>query len=484
MASAYIYQFAKRHNSTAVPTSGTAIDVQLKGGTDLNEPVFLFAYDDSLGLPSMSMIQFGDKYYFVDSIRSVRDNLYEVSCSVDVLATYKTEILAASAYVLYYNHANSELTDKRLGIKTTKAVQSASGNFSILGTGGRSDSVVIVTAVGKDRIASYALTQADAKGLTSNLDNWYSDNNVLGPRPAINSFTDVLEALSWGMNALWELGKQRLATRFVPDCIKSAILLPIPASAISGANEAMWLGDYPAEAAGGGSIIGARLVDRILIDSVTVSIPWQATDWRRNSPFHEIYIYIPYVGLINLSPSDVIGYSDLTVTASMDLTSGDTIFCIRNGSHIFGQYGTNLASSYPIGSSNVSPAQTTNSIIAGALGAAGAFFTGGATAILAGTAGALGMVNNLTASPSSIGSNYGGAILGYPATVICFTVFHDTIQAPGTIRATAGEPYMGVMALASITGYVQTLAASVSGSMTDDERAEINRLLDGGIYIE
>ena len=475
MATAYTYVASKRHNSTLQPTGGTSVDINLKGGCDLNSPTFLMAHS---GIPAYSMIQFNGKYYFVDRVRSVRDGLYEVDCSIDVLATWKTNILATTAYVLYYSHTNTELTDKRLGVKTTKTVDAASGNFAILGTGGRSDSAVIVTAVGKDCIAAYALSQTQARTLSSDLDNWYSDNNVLGPRPQVNDFADLLEAFTWGMSSIWELGKQALATRNVPDCIKSAILIPVDINQISGASGVMWLGDYPT------TITGARLVDRILLDSLTVNIPWQASDWRRNAPYHEIYLYIPYVGVINISPSDVIGYTDLTIACSMDLVTGDTIFTVRNGSHVIGSYGANLASSFPIGSSNVSPAQMANSIVAGAAGTIGALITGGATAVVSGTAGAMGLLNNIVAQPSSIGGNYGGAILGYPATAICFTIFHDTVDNPHNISATAGEPANKAMSLGSISGYVQTLAASVSGAMGDDERQEINRLLDGGVYIE
>ena len=475
MATAYTYVASKRHNSTLQPTGGTSVDVQLKGGCDLYSPTFLMAHS---GIPAYSMLQFNSKYYYVNRVRSVREGLFEVDCTIDVLATYKANIQNTTAYVLYYSHNNTQLTDKRLGVKTTKTVDAASGNFSILGTGGRSDSAVIVTAVGKDCIAAYALSQTDARTLSSDLDNWYSDNNVLGPRPAVNQFADLLEVFTWGMSSLWELGKQALATRNVPDCIKSAILIPVDISQISGASGVMWLGDYPT------TITGARLVDRILLDSVTVSIPWQASDWRRNAPYHEIYLYLPYIGVVNISPSDVIGYADLTITCSLDMVTGDSIFTVRNGSHVIGSYGANLASSFPIGSANVSPAQMVNSIVAGAAGTIGALVTGGATAVVSGTAGAMGLLNNIVAQPSSIGSNYGGAILGYPATAICFTIFHDTVQDPHSISAAAGEPACQAMSLGSISGYVQTLAASVAGSMGDDERNEINRLLDGGIYIE
>lgn len=479
MASATIYQAAKRHNSTSVPTgAGTVIDVQLKGGCDLNAPVFLLNYDDSLGLPLMSEISFGGRYYFVDSIRSIRDNLYEVSCSVDVLATYKTEIQATSAYVLYYSHNNTELTDKRLGVKTTKSIQTSEGVFDLLGNGTVSNSVVILGTTGKDSTCLYAISQATAKEITSNVDDWWENDIQMGQRPTVSSFATAVDCLAWMCAYGWEALKQLFATGKVSDSIRSAMMLPLPVSAIGGYTEYIQLGNYNSD------LQGTRIHDRIFSDGTSVTIPWQATDWRRNAPYHEIYLYIPYVGLINLSPSDLVGYSSLSISVSLDLASGDAIFLVAAGSHVIGQYSANLGASYPIGSSNVTPIQTGTSLLTGAAGIAGAIATGGASAIISGTAGAFGLLNVLNGNPSTIGGNYGGAALGLVSKAVCITVFHDTIEAPSAISAVAGTPFMGSMSLSGVSGYVQTLAASVSGNMTDWERNEINRLLDGGVYIE
>ena len=475
MATAYVYTASKRHNSTYQPTGGTSIDVQLKGGCDLYSPTFLLAHS---GIPAYSMIQFDSKYYFVDRVRSVRDGLYEVDCTIDVLATWKTHILATSAYVLYYTHSNTELTDKRIGVKTAKTVQSAAGSFDLLGNGSGTNSVVIACITGEDSTGAYAITQADAKVLTSDLDNWYEDPAIMDQQPDVTDFTTAVEALAWMCKYGWSAIKQLFGTGHVAESIKSAIMLPLPFSAIGGFTENIQLGQYIS------GLQGTRINDRIYSDGCTVNIPWQASDWRRNAPYHEIYLYIPYIGVINISPSDVMGYSSLSVSCSIDLITGDSIFRVYNGNHTIGQYNTSLASAFPIGSSNITPVGAGTSLISGAAGIAGAILTGGATAVVAGTAGAMGLLNGLDAQPSTIGGNYGGAVLGLTAQAVCFTVFHDTVEDPHNISPVAGEPACEVMSLGSISGYVQTLAASVSGSMGDDERQEINRLLDGGIYIE
>ena len=232
-------------------------------------------------------------------------------------------------------------------------------------------------------------------------------------------------------------------------------------------------------------ITGFKINNRVMTDYADVDIPWQnTTDWRRLAPYHEIFLYIPALGLISLSPSDLIGANTLRVNMTMDVLSGDAIFEVKaDNDNVVYYASTNLATPYAIGSSQVSPSQITNALI----GAAGAL-TGNPTIAAAGL---LGLANDIQPNPICIGSNSGGAILGIHAdTVKCYTIFHDTAVGIHDQTAIAGEPFNGVMALSAVSGFVQTKDASVAGggagepAMTDTERQSINSLLDGGIYIE
>lgn len=475
MASATFYTFTKRHNSTAVPSSGTVVDVQLKGGSDLIDPVLTL---NNSGVPSWSMMLFEGRYYFITGIKSVRQDLWEISGHVDVLATYKSNIQAASAYVLYHTHANTELSDSRLGVKTTASIQSAAGAFDTLGGVTPSTCGVVVNVTGQSSCASYSMTQAEAKDLLNDIDNWYQNDAMPDPPPGTSIFGTIEEALTWFCNCIFNAFKQLIATGKASDSVKSAFMLPFTASSMGDSYEEVYLGKYKT------TKFGNRIINRTKGDSATVSIPWQATDWRRNAPYHEIFLYIPYLGLIEISPSDVMGISSLTVHAEVDLLSGDTIFTIgTSADHIIAQYNTNLGAPYAIGSSNINPASAATAILSGAATVAGAVATGGVSVAL-GTAGIIGIANTMQSQPTCIGSNAGGAAVGLLSRVVCYTVFHDTIAAPTSMSATVGTPTNHSMALSGISGYVQTRAASVSGSMTDTEREEINSLMDGGIYIE
>ena len=64
------------------------------------------------------------------------------------------------------------------------------------------------------------------------------------------------------------------------------------------------------------------------------------------------------------------------------------------------------------------------------------------------------------------------------------TIFHDTVVSPDSVSAFMGTPAMAVKSLSGLSGYVETRLFSVSGTMLENERIEINRFMDGGVYIE
>ena len=470
MATAYTYTFSKRHNSTAVPTGGTSVTVELKGGCDLLAPIFTLSLS---GTPTFNYMQFGGRYYFVTNIRSVRNNLWDISCAVDVLATYKASIQATTAHVLYYTHTNTQISDHRLSVETSQTTSSSSAHFGQFGT----DSAYVLTVVGKDAVAAFAMVESSLQGLIDQ--NFFDtlDNNLGSITPvddSVDTMHTIADSVRWFADMLQtEIGSFTYSDNASRN-IRSCHILPLPYASIGGTVETVYLGRMDS------GHTGLHITNRIFSESVYVSIPWQASDWRRNAPYHEIFLYIPCIGLTSISPSDVIGESTLIITVGIDKFSGDTIIEVNTSSKTVAYYTTNVATAYPIGASQVTPMQS-----ATALGSAvAAVATSANPAISAGMVG-LGLANALQPNVTCIGANGGGAILGVDADkVTCYTVFHDTTVSPSSVSSTIGTPCNASMSLSGISGYVQTQKASVAGSMTDTERQQINQLLDGGIYIE
>ena len=132
MATANFYTFSKRKNSTLQPTgTGTQIDVNLKSGTSLLSPTFLLNIS---GRPTYNYVSFEGRYYFITDIISVRNDLWEIQCTVDALASWKTDIGSTAAVILYATGGSNDIIDQRIGIKSGISVNSDSqlltGDFS------------------------------------------------------------------------------------------------------------------------------------------------------------------------------------------------------------------------------------------------------------------------------------------------------------------------------------------------------------------
>lgn len=484
MATLTTWTFSKRHNSTAIPTTlGSDHDVNLKGGCDILAPVFVLQI---AGTPTFNYCKFQGRYYFVTGIKSVRQDLCEISARVDVLGTFKSAVTGSSQYVLYYTHANTEIVDRRLSTKTGITIQSNTAQFNNLGTGNS----YMLTAVGSQGTKIYACLKSDVDDLFVNatltsikndfeyaIDDFIT--NILNPA----TFGSVEDAIK-GFLRLYLLSLKVTShvsntLQFAQDAaqfVKNCYVLPISQSNIGGSGETIYLGQWISNTQGHADF------PRIIHDSATVSIPWQASDWRRNAPYHELYIYIPYIGMIPLPSSELIGVTNLTVNVSVDTYSGVTSFVVNadNGT-VIGQYSTNIAAPYAIGASNIDMMSSGAELASSGMALIGNALMGNAAGVLGGS---LGVTNAIKPFDASISSNGGAAGMGLGNTVKCFTVFHDTTVSPASVSAIKGTPYNGVLNLQNITGYVQCMDASVSGSMTDTEREEINNLLNGGVYIE
>lgn len=91
------YDFSKKVNSTAVPSGqGTAVDCYIKENTSAFNPTFVL---NSNSWPSYNYAYWSPYYYFVADIVCTANNLFEITCSIDVMASWRTDILATNTFV-------------------------------------------------------------------------------------------------------------------------------------------------------------------------------------------------------------------------------------------------------------------------------------------------------------------------------------------------------------------------------------------------
>lgn len=92
------YQVTTAHNVLGKTTNKNPLHTvisPLKQDTNRLTPTLLIYSDLSLEIMNYCYIEEFSRYYFIDRITQVRKNLYRIHCKVDVLETYKLEILNA-----------------------------------------------------------------------------------------------------------------------------------------------------------------------------------------------------------------------------------------------------------------------------------------------------------------------------------------------------------------------------------------------------
>ena len=440
----------KRRNSTALPDGqGATFNVYLKENTSLLNPIFILQGD--FVAAGFNYCQFNSRYYWITDIVSVHNDLCEIHCEVDVLATYKASILATSAFIKYAATAyNSLIVDHRISqVIHQQSYHRSSGSAMF------------------DSEGCIVLQYVSSGG-----------NNTIGGGVCADAcYPSTLAALTQELytagSTIWdELTKQAGS---VAECLTAAVYLPITLGDISGASmRNMTIGNYYTTYGA-----GAPITSRFWTRTRQVSIPWPTTDYRR--AYCDISLSLPYAGVVKVSPADVFNDSSIDVICVVDKLTGKGMYYIGHNTEdvrIFMtvpfQCGAQIAmSSYQ------------NNILGGvqsAVTAAVAAVTTGNIAAAAGGAAAL-ISQGLSFSPSIIGQNTGA--ISFSRFVEITLNYCPTSVEPSNMLTMKGRPYMAVAPLSGFSGYIETDGFSLADAIaTGAEKEQVNMLLDSGIFIE
>lgn len=163
----------KRINSTRIPSVPTTINCVLKKPCTIENPVL----DLSTFVPQYSVAyipSFGSRYYFVNNIECLSNNIYRYHLSVDALASHKNKILANTVYVeRSESHGTKRLVDP-YATHTAANPNVYSRNYAI--SGFNSSGIYILQTAGKGTTTSigqgvntYLLTASELRKLINNI---------------------------------------------------------------------------------------------------------------------------------------------------------------------------------------------------------------------------------------------------------------------------------------------------------------------------
>lgn len=121
-------------NKTYVDELTTQVDVTLKNETSITDPVFLISGDlNNITQFNYITCDFFKRNYFIIDIKQVRHNLYEITAHVDVLMSFKNEILNNTA-ILDRAHSvyDDYLQDTNIQMESYKMVQTKKFNYTFV----------------------------------------------------------------------------------------------------------------------------------------------------------------------------------------------------------------------------------------------------------------------------------------------------------------------------------------------------------------
>lgn len=429
--------FSKRINSTKIPidADGVSKSVVLKDGTSIYNPVFTLNSNDSI----VYVKAFG-LYYYVSDIVHVRQNVLEVHCRIDVMSSYRSQILNSTAYVIYSSsNYNTNIIDTRLSSNNESIV-----NYSTLSL------FTVVT--------NYIVNYVGTDGSSIVFSNEDEFNDLI---TAINN-TDFLDSIL--VNPTDYFSK---LYNSVTDCIKSAFSVPV--SIAKGSVKQPVLGkDYVVTKAVGNA------VPDLTNWSGTISIPWNFSDFRNRSQFTSLILYLPGYGMIELNSDDYNGKTSISISASLSNLSGDLVYYVGNTAVCK----CNIATPIQIGNISSNGLGAISSGVAAGL----SYATGNEFGAI--MSGFNAVTSLMSRSVGSVGINGGFSSFAIEPKIVLYAISHDTNVEPSNLSSTAGRPLNEQVYISSLKGYCQTVNANVSAPTSEENINRINAIMNGGFFIE
>lgn len=458
------YVFQKRANSTLTPTAdGITFNCLLKDDTSITEPkleVKLAMYP----IYNYCYIEEFARFYFVTDWQYYR-GVWTASLSEDYLGTWKAPLLNTSAFVAYStSHGSKDIVDTR--ITTTCDVSTVTWEQSA------SDS--IFTSVG-----CYLLTliSEDSNGL-----------NGVGAVYALTtsqlqSFMDLITSTSWIDAFTTAISNVRLNPM---DAILSCKWVPFSYYQLDG-NEVNIKVMYQET-----DKVGKLLIHNVVRKQVTINLPivGSTIDYRDSSAYSTGVLYLPFVGTVPIDLDAFYPNRTLYINITADVVGGEVCYTLSNTTdRILSTYSAMCSSTVPVSNTDIaSLSGTTSGFLAGiggivtiATATSGTALMTGIGAMVGGEIGSITSGKVTTQTNGQLSSRCGA----YVSTEISLAIIRKTPTDSTAERVTKyGRPCGKTLTLSALSGYCQTIGASVAMNALQSEIDEVNTMLDNGIYIE
>lgn len=472
------YNFSKRRNSTKRPSGGTTYTCLLKDDTSTARPQIELKWNGTSSAPASynyCYISAFNRYYWVDSW-TYSNRMWIASCTVDVLATYKTAIGSSSKYVM---RSASESDDDVID-----TLYPAKATF-------KTASIVLNSPFGQNMSNGRYIVSLSGGGVSG---VQYVQLDVTNFQ-ALLAFCFQESASIWSQSmatgdigtALQKYGEAMQKSVYNPfQYINSVLWVPEAFSGLSQSN----LEIGPMTATGVSYVIPSSPIHNI-VESFTVPTISATYEWEKVAPYREYLLRIPPFGDVTLDATLMRDISTVNVEYTYDYVAGSAtaiIFGTTSGNQVVmlttvsGQIGIPIATS--------SQAVDNIGALSAKVGAVGSIAGGVASVISGNIGGAISSVGNVA---SSVISGYAAATprpqqcgvsggVGYLRRNHSLHVLQ--YDRPETDDTEFGKPLYKVKTISSLSGYVKLADGEVSCNATDAEHRELEAFLTGGFFYE
>lgn len=491
---ATFYTFSKRKNSTARPSGGSSKNIFLKDPTSVLSPQILLETTNPTAYNYCYIPTF-DRYYFISDWVSDH-GMWQANCSVDVLASWRSDILNSYQYVTRSaTRKNSNIIDskypmtKDVSVITDKqnspfdAVDATLADLPtyVMGIVNNTDQ----DATKIQGIQYLQLTRGQARKILRMVLN--QDYFGLGSAEALAGITPAV--IKTIMNP-----SQYIVESYILPFYRNGDTCAFPKTIVSSGDSSIGLGWWSVPVSGLGtvySISGADNNVRTVTKNVQFSIsahPQQTThgDYTNKSPFSQFTLFAGPFGEIpldiNLTGTTGLGIYCRVIT---DFKGNSTLWvkALNHSSdfddelnQILGKRKTNVAVDMPmiVGKTNAVGAVTTTAGIA-----TGAALSGGASLPLS-AGGVIDAAGSLMPRFYATGSASSDAFIREPWYLQ--SEYH-ILTAENSAVNIIGSPFMDTIQLNELNGYTECDNVWLDIACYEAEYDEIISYLKNGFYI-
>ena len=458
------YKVDKCRNETKIPSDGVTLAVRLKESSSVRNPVLLLS-TDAIWSYNYFYIDTYKRYYFVTNITFLGNQTYQINGEVDPMASFRSEILASSQYILRAATGfDTDITDSYFPAKNGYNYNIASVNLieeDML----YQEGTFVLGVIGPNAgfaglpVTYYLMYYQDIVKLNDYLFNSGSYGNMLSD--------DVVKAFFNPM-----------------DYIISCMYFPYTITAPVGVDASdIKFGWFTATGVTG-YILNSYESDPTAAHGVNLTIPIHKpySDYRKNAPYTRYLLYIPFIGKMELDNNKIYDCTNIYIKLRVDLVSGamkSAVYGLTSGQS--GEGGRLLYRDAGQIGCPVSLAQLRtdlSNVVKNTVGVAGSLMK---LDIAGAISGVVDGVKSVVGEPDTKDSNGAIGLVFFQRAVELITYWVDT-ATPNSMRL--GRPVCKQDTVSNYSGFCLCSNAEVEATGAYAEEIDtINGFLNGGFYV-